>query len=284
MRYELLANEYSNVLSQETEFLSEGAPTLIAWGLLAGATGKYVIENGIPDIVLKMADDSLVYQALSIFDPTGIMAWPYIELAMEDAAANPDDVWKQSLVIISCLGVLPGFGLGARLVGKLVASPILLPFWILKPLKSLLVNGGRSVSRNKFMMEEKLPDAILKMGQRNTVKGINMGNSFRKSLKEVFDIDVTDDQIAAFAAKNNIKIAKGLNISQKAITAAKTLGSTIPKVTRGTGKAGRTATAGAMAYDQLKSLFDKKPQKGIGRTPDVMGPKVQFGTIGGGIE
>lgn len=281
MKYEALAESLIERYNSE-EIIEEGLPlpAILLWAGAAGLAGKYVIENGVPQIITKLADENIVYQVVSVFDPTGIMSWPYVGIAMDEAAKNPGDLWKQALVIIACLGVVPGIGLGAKTVSRLVTAPITLPRWIVK----LMMSGGRRISKNTKMMNEQLPAIIYKLGARSTPGGVNMGNSFRRSLKEVFDIDVTDDQLALFAAKNNVPIPRGLTISERALRAARLAVKTAPKFIKPTTRAARTLTAGTMAYDQLKSLFDKKPQKGIGRTPDVMGPKVQFGTIGGGIE
>jgi len=277
MRYELIADRYIDNLNKDTHLIVEGLPAILLWAATAGVAGKFIIENGIPNLVLKLADENIVYQVLSIFDPTGIMAWPYVSLAMDEAAKNPNDKWKQALVIIACLGTLPGIGLGARAITRIVTFPITLPVWLVK----LMAKGGKKVSKTPRMMEEILPSSIVKFGGRSTSAGVNMGNSFRKSLKEVFDINVTDDQLARFVVKNGMAVPRGLTISERALRAAKTAG----KFARPAARGARTATAGIFSYDQLKGLFDKRPQRGTaGRTPDVMGPKVQFGTIGGGVE
>jgi hypothetical protein len=98
---------------------------------------------------------------------------------------------------------------------------------------------------------------------------------FKKMLEGAFGIKISDDAIEAAAKKNNWKLAPGL-ITRPVAKIADLTGDALKGLAKLTGQTGKVL--GVM------DVFKKRDRKFSGRTPDVMGPKVQFGTIGGGIE
>lgn len=267
MRYELIADRYAAHL--EAEVIEEGLPMLLIMGSLLAYAGINVAKNGIDPEWQKLAEESTWYNVISIFDPTGIMSWPYVPYALEKYEQD-DSWWNGFILLLACFSTVPVMGLGARLITRVLTFPVRLPFKILAGAQSLFKSIGARLSRNKRITEEIVPDILAKASQTN-YKGKNLGASMRKALERTFGIRVTDDAIAKSSSKLGIKsaLAKG---GRMAVTGAKT-----------GGRIARTAMAINMMQDNKISDQIKKALN-TPRTPAVYGPKVGFGQIGGKIQ
>lgn len=269
MEYRLLAERYNEV--KERELLEEGFPfiPLVLAGLIGYKLYDVYQQGGIDPEWQKLAEESTWYNVISIFDPTGIMSWPYVPYAWEKYEQD-DSWWNAFFFLLACLSVVPVLGLGAKTITKILTSPITLPIWLVRAIPDVFKSLGSKLSRSSKLTNETIPEIIAKASQ-TTYKGKNLGDTMRKSLDQTMGIKVTDDAIENAAKRLGIKRAAA-KAGRAAVGAAK-LG----------GRIGRTATAIGMMQDnkisdQIKKAFNTP------RTPAVYGPKVGFGQIGGGVQ
>jgi hypothetical protein len=273
MKYDVIVDGYISSLEAERRIIEEGvfAPVLLT-AILSFMGYKTWEKGGIDPGWKKLADDSIWYNIFSIFDPTGVMSWPYVPLSWE--RYERDSSWLNGfLFILACLSTIPGVGIGAKMVGKAVASPILMPISVLRIMQKLIRGTGSKLNRRPEVVNRAIPE-ILAKASKVTHNGKPLDASLRKALEQTFGIKVTDDAIVSAQKRLNIKpAARASQIFKTGLGA-----------TKGAGKFARTGTAGTVAAPGLADLFKKKPRQTTGRVGSTMGPKVQFGTIGGGIE
>lgn len=271
MQYELIADRYAEQL--EGEIIEEAFPLVaVALTSLLGYVGyKTYKAGGIDPDWQKLADESTWYNVISIFDPTGIMSWPYVPAAW-DRYEKEDSWWNGFLFLLACLSTVPVMGLGAKAVTKLVLSPVLVPAWILLAIKKAVTGIGSALGRNNKITERVLPDIIAK-ASATTYKGKNLGDTMRKSFDKTMGLKTTDEAIEASAKRMGIKLPSRMGrVAQKSWDLLK----------KG-GRIARTATAIAAVQDN-KTASDIQRAFNTPRTPAVQGPKVGFGQIGGRVQ
>lgn len=258
-----------------------------------GAAGYYTWQNGIPEEVLKLAEGNTIYQIISIFDPTGVMSWPYVKLALEKWQQDPESKWNNILLIMSFLATVPGMGIGARLIYKTLTFPIRVPLKIARGMESLFSKIGQKVSSSPKTMDQL--SQILSKSYGSTYRGIDQGEAFRKALEKSMGVKITDDAIREAAEKAGINLAKkgpaGARIIAKTGQAAKVVGKAGLKAgaagVKLGGRISRTGVAGAAALGALNrnqggggsglglDIFNQP-----GR-PMIRGPKPTFYGAGG---
>ena len=269
MEYRLLVEKYTEV--REREILEEGFPliALFIGGLISYKAYDVYQQGGIDPEWQKLAEENTWYNVISIFDPTGIMSWPYVPYAW-DKYEQDDSWWNGFMFLLACLSVVPVLGFGAKTITKILTAPVRLPAWLISKIPSVFRSLGSKLSRSSKLTNETLPDIIAKASQ-TTYKGKNLGDTLRKSVDSTFGIKVADDAIERSAKRLGITRV-GAKLGRAAIGATK-LG----------GRMARTATAIAMMQDN-KVSNDIKRALNTPRTPAVQGPKVGFGQIGGRIQ
>lgn len=259
-----------------------------------GAAGYYTWKNGIPEEVVKLAEGDLIYQIISVFDPTGVLSWPYVKLALDKWQQSPDDTWTNILLVMSFLATIPGMGIGARLIYKTLTLPIRLPYKVVRATERIFKTAGSKLSSSSAAKEQVA--TILAKSYGKTYKGVDQGEAFRKALEKSMGVKVTDDAIREAAEKAGINLAKtgtaGSRIFSKTGQGAKALGKAGIKTgvaaTKLGGRISRTGVAGAAALgtfgpggipgsgERGRSIFNQPD------TPTIRGPKPVFFGAGGG--
>ncbi len=335
MKYEGLAEKIVEHYNTENIFFNnedqpiEEVAKLLVGGTIAGAT-YYWWNHGIPKIVEGWARDNIFYQVASIIDPTGIMSWPYIQLALERREEGkervaqgkgetvfgmPEEKANEILLVLACLSVIPGMGMGAR--------------WILLALKSIpakwtatirIANGLEQIGK-QINNTPRVKDAIGSSISRlygNSYKGIDGGKATREAFESVAKVKYSDEAIVEAAKRAGIDLSKAGPEAQKVFRTAlessakvkipkkdfskttKELGKDTAKIgsrlAPATGKAkealktagavGRTATAGAAMGGALSrpggnnGIESLKSFLNQPRTPTIRGPRVLHGQAG----
>jgi hypothetical protein len=293
VRYDQLTEKLEKQYNHQTKLIEEGAPLVMLGIASIGGAAAYVYKHGgIPENIKNLADGSVLYQVLSIFDPTGVMSWPYVQLAYERLKKEPDSWWYNALFVISIFATFPVVGLGARAVTRLVTTPLRIPGGILKGLKYIFTGGGKAIKSNPRLME--IYTQSLARGYSSPGKVVQT-EAFRKAISKTMGVQVSDDMIKAIAKKSGIKLADNVapglaaKIGPKLAKGAAAVGAAAA-IARPIGRAARTFTAGGEAFnnadedgtaEDVKGLFDRITS--IKRTPVTRGQKVKYGHIGGAV-
>jgi hypothetical protein len=205
VKYDLIAERLYSKYNQEAVLLNEFGPAvgiaarvLIPMATAYGVTRHF--DGAVPDWAIKLSE-SKTWRILSLFDPTGLMSYPYVERAWDEWEKNPNDQWSAIKYVLSLLATIPGFGIGARAIVKIAT----LPFMPIKWFMALFNYAGRSVSKNSRLVNDVFPLVIAK-SSTITHKGVNMGDSVRRSLEKSMGVKVTDNAIKAAAKKHGIQL------------------------------------------------------------------------------
>lgn len=292
MNFELLAEQYVNQKENETAVILEWGGVLKLLPLVLGpSVAYYAAKNDlIPEWAEKMSNEWW-WAGLSIFDPTGVMTMPYVKKAMDRIAGPPpdDSQWASILLILSIMGTIPGFGIGARFIVRMFT----LPFRSIRWLTKLFTWSGKNViSKSSKIMDDIFPNMVAKSMGR-TYKGVDESVIVRRSLERSFGIKVSDDAIAAAAKKQGKtgligKVAGG--VGRIGTAAGKVVGGTargVAAIGRPAGRAAKTVTGGAALGGAFGGGLGGGGRDGSGtrgRVPQTMGGNVKFGYIGGVVK
>jgi hypothetical protein len=286
VNYELLTEELSNRYNRETVLINEFGPVIgIAARVLIPMATAYGVtkhfDGAVPDWAIKLSE-SKTWRILSLFDPTGLMSYPYVERAWEEWNQKPDDQWAAIKYVLSLLAVIPGFGIGARGIMKLAT----LPFMPIKWFSKLFYFAGRSIQKNSKIMDDVFP-LVIARGSTVTYKGVNQGESIRRALEKSLGVKVSDSAIKAAAKKYGItlgRVAGGAGAATAAML-GKTAGG-LSKFIKPTARLSRTTTAATAGGDSNSKETESLLRKALNtpRTPAVYGPKIGFGQIGGAVQ
>lgn len=269
MKFELIADKLASKYENET-LLTEAVIQVAAMilGPLLGA--RYVLDNGIPNWITELAEGSVIYRIVSVIDPTGLMSWPYFQIALKNWKDNPDDNMNNIMLVLSVLSMIPGVGFGARIIVKILTYPVRLPFKVVSGLTRLFRSAGKALNSSSRAIDDAIPTMLAKMSGK-THNGVDSSVAMRQALEKSMGVKVTDEAIEAAAKRNNITLAKGLI---KTGIALKTGAAVVKPFSRFS----RTATA---AKTPMKpgsgGIFNIKNT----RTPVRYGPKQSYGQIGG---
>ncbi len=277
MQFEILTEDIVNSYEAEAEVVNEGVGVIFSIALMIAGPllgSNYVQKNGIPDWITQMAEGSILYRIASVFDPTGLMSWPYYQIALENWKQDESDTKNNIMLILSMLSMIPGMGMGARLITRILTFPGRLPFKVLRGLRDLFRMAGNSISKSTKAVDDVIPTMIAKLSGK-THKGVDAGVAFRKSLENSMGIKITDDAIEATAKRNGITLAKGLTAAGATVKGA-------AAVVRPAARASRTATA--IQTPVKPGSGGKLPGSQQLRTPVIRGPKQMYGHIGGAVK
>lgn len=273
MKYEALAESLIERYNSE-EIIEEGLPAVLAWLALGMGASKafnwYIntFESGQLPELLTQYKDSGWWIGLSVFDFTGLMSQASYREAMQEAEANPNDQWAYIKMWLMFMATVPGTHINPfrlfRAVGSLLGKA-----FNLKGAVIAIFNKLGNMFRATTVGSETLPTLIAKMSHEGK-DALQM----KKMIEGAFNVKISDDAIAAAAKKNNWKLAPGLVKVTSAISDL--AGAGLKGAAKMAGQAGKILG--------VADIFKKKDRQLTARTPDVMGPKVQFGTIGGGVE
>jgi hypothetical protein len=292
VNYDQLTESLANKYNSQTKVIEEGLPlAILGIASIAGAAAYVYKHGGIPENIKNLADKSILYQVVSVFDPTGVMSWPYVQLAYERWKKDPDDWWNNALLVLAGFATVPVVGIGARSVLRLVSMPLRVPGGVLRGLKYIFTGAGNTIKRSQTLMEGYAKS--LARGYSNSGRVVQT-DAFRRAISKSMGVEVSDDMVKAIAKKSGIKLADnaasslGGKVASGAAKAAAALG-VAGAIARPLGRAARTFTAGNEALnntgqggstaDDIKSLFSR-----VKRTPVSYGPKVKYGHIGGVVK
>ena len=288
MNFELLAEQYINHKENETVVIQEWGGLLKLLPLVLGpSVAYYAAKNDlIPEWAENMSNEWW-WAGLSLFDPTGMMTMPYVKKAMDRIAAGDDSQWASILLILSIMGTIPGFGIGARFIVRIFTLPIRTG----KYLSKLFTWSGRNViSKSSRIMDDIFPNMIAKSTGRK-YKGVDEGVLIRKSIERSFGIRVSDDAIQA-ALKKQGKVGLMGRVGSGVGKIGSTTGKIVGGTARGVAAIGRPAGRAAKTVTGLAALGgafgggggNNNGSSGSRRTPQTMGGGAKFGYIGGVVK
>jgi len=289
VNFELLAEQYVNLKENETAVILEWGGVLKLLPLVLGpSVAYYAAKNDlVPEWAENMSNEWW-WAGLSIFDPTGVMTMPYVKKAMDRIASGDDSQWANILLILSIMGTIPGFGIGARFIVRMFTLPFRSVRWLTK----LFTWSGKNViSKSSKIMDDIFPNMVAKSMGR-TYKGVDESIIVRKSLERSFGIKVSDDAIAA-AAKKQGKVGALAKVTGGVGRVGAVTGKVVGGTARGVAAIGRPAGRAAKTATGLAALGGAfgggnngggNGSSGSRRVPQTMGGNVKFGHIGGVVK
>lgn len=286
MQFEAIANRIIEEKQLEYELIYEAGPLAFVLGAGAAVAAGNIIKKyfggNLPDWMENMSKEWW-WAGLSLFDPTGVMSQPYLQEAWRDVERKPDDQWANIKWVLAFLATIPGTQIKFTSILKLLTGAP-----ILRRVITYFFSGvGKAI--NKTPVTEKIMPLWVAKSSGQMYNGVDQATVMRNAFEKSFGIKLSDEAIEKIAKENGIKLKTPGLISKTATAigqgAAKT-GAAAGKLGIGAlklaGKGGTLATGlGALG----SSIFDKRAGSlGGQRTAPVMGPKVQFGYIGGVVK
>ncbi len=293
MRYE----EFADLIAEkyESEVIEEAGPLVFALGAAGAFAANNIIKKyfggDLPDWMENMSKEWW-WAGLSIFDPTGIMSYPYVQEAWREKELKPDDQWTNIKFILAFLATIPGTQIKLTSILKLVTGAP-----ILKRIITYLFSGAGKAVNNTTVTSRIIPTWVAQSAGK-TYNGKNQAIVMREAFENAFGIKLSDEAIEAAAKKQGIDLAKAPGLISR-------VGAKAGEVVTGLG---RTATAGAAKISGTAAKLGTALLKGAGRggrlatglmalgggsggkslggprTSPTMGPKVQFGYAGGVVK
>lgn len=293
MRYESIADLVAE--KYESELIVEAGPLVFALGAAGAFAANNIIKKyfggDLPDWMENMSKEWW-WAALSIFDPTGIMAYPYVQEAWKDKEADPDSQWANIKFVLAFLATIPGTQIKFTSIIKLVTGAP-----ILKRIFTYLFSGVGKAVNNTSVTNRIIPTWVAQSSGK-MFNGKDQALIMRESIEKSMGIKISDEAIEEAAKKLGIELKTPGLISRvgggasrvvsgagRAVTGAVTrAGANAAKLgtalLKGAGRGGTLAT-GLMGAG---GLLGNGKSLGGPRTSPVMGPKVQFGYAGGVVK
>ena len=290
MEYEKLASLIAE--KYESELIVEAGPLVFILGAAGAVAANSIIKKyfggDLPDWMENMSKEWW-WAGISIFDPTGIMAYPYVQEAWREKEAKPDSQWANIKFILAFLATIPGTQIKLTSILKLVTGAP-----ILKRIITYLFSGTGRAINNTAVTNRIIPMWVAQSANK-TYNGKNQAIVMREAFENAFGIKLSDEAIEAAAKKQGIDLAKAPGLISRIGARAGDVASGVGRgVARIGGASARLGTAllkgagkgGTLATGALNALGSGNGNRTLGgpRTAPVMGPKVKFGYAGGVVK
>lgn len=183
---------------------------------------------------------SMIYFIASIFDPTGISSWPYLDEAIEEYEKD-SGIFNTIMLVLAIIAIIPIAGKVGGLLKLLVKGgkwtivalhiPFFIKVWLVKKLLGFLTKTGRVIKPSVF---EK---AAQKLSQVQVYNGKNLGEYFAKCMKKIFNVNIDSKYYKGTNA--TVAVGKGGKVTS--------VSTNISSTGRVTSKVGREAEAASKA-------------------------------------
>lgn len=290
MKYEKIADLIAE--KYESELIVEAGPLVFILGAAGAIAANNIIKKyfggDLPDWMENMSQEWW-WAGLSIFDPTGIMSYPYVQEAWREKEAKPDSQWANIKFILAFLATIPGTQIKFTSILKLVTGAP-----ILKRIITYLFSGAGKAINNTAATNKIIPMWVAQSANR-TYNGKNQAIVMREAFEKSFGIKLSDEAIEAAAKKQGIDLAKAPGLisrtGSKVSNMAAGIGKGAAKIGGASAKLGTALLKGAgkggtLATGMMNALGGGNGNRTLGgpRTAPVMGPKVKFGYAGGVVK
>lgn len=221
---------YRNIVTEQTDTSSKivdnvkGALSKIP----ESATMSALFRTKIPEADVSWNDiamidswldwKSMLYVAASIFEPSGVMSWPYLEEALAEYNRDGSTV-NAFFLLLALLSVIPVWGKPFQLFTKVLKLgikikffPVFFVLWMAKRATSSLNRVG-NVERLLKETAGKFSNITLKTGQ-------NAGDLFKDTIKKVTGKVIPDSALTGKAANKSkaAKVAGAIGTTAKVAT------------------------------------------------------------------
>lgn len=167
---------------------------------------------------------SMLYTAASVFDPSGVLSWPYLEEALTEYKSDPSTV-NAFFLLLALISVIPVGGKPAQLLLtvlklgiKMKFFPVFFILWMIRKTRSSFTKLGN--------VDKVIGEAAGKFSHITLKTGENAGDLFKETVKKVLGKDIPESTLVG----KNLPKSGAAKVAQKAGSVVKAVAKPVTKV------------------------------------------------------